>query len=227
MDSGRVILLAALAAGTLGGALGAGRQAPSSQDAWGRTSNQITPEQLRPVSLEFQLKKVDQGFADVGPLSMSLRQVTLDLRTPDGFRDVYQIPRESRSPYAGWFARIQGNGGLVAVFPESEYVAVKKGVQPQVPLNTRYVIGGLDLVEFVPRAPENLLSLRLDGKVDTLSPQPVPETKAPTGDYSREMPPEEIQQQARQREAELVDRVKRMFEDQVFRAERVGQLLSR
>jgi hypothetical protein len=186
-------------------------------------------DQLQPFSLELvQLRKVDQGYGDIGPLSTSLRQVAFDLHTPDAFREVYQIPADADSPYAGWLARVQGNGGLVAVFQRSEYMQVKKGMAPQVPAGTRYLVGGLNLVLEAPRAmPEGWVSMRIDTRVPETNAASLEQSPLhPVTHRSEEVPPERIEQQRRQRDSELTDRISRMFEDDGFRAERVERLLA-
>jgi hypothetical protein len=87
------------------------------------------------------LVQVDQGFADQSPLSVSLRQMQVDLRTTDNFRTLYQVPADAPTRYAGWYAR--ESGGVYALFPRSLYRSTPVGELPLVPAGTRYFIGGI------------------------------------------------------------------------------------
>lgn len=86
-----------------------------------------------------RLNPVDQGVADVGPLSASQRVVPSDLRVPSGFDRVYRLG--SSRPGGERFARM--SGGLTAVFPRSQYVATAEGYAAETPAGTVYYIGRL------------------------------------------------------------------------------------
>lgn len=75
---------------------------------------------------------LQQGHEDVDPLGRSLFNQPLDLRTPTGFEQVYDLGD-------GRLARI--DGGLFAVFPRSTYTATPTGLSPSVPPGTIYYIG--------------------------------------------------------------------------------------
>lgn len=78
---------------------------------------------------------VDAGVDDLGPLGASLRLQTLDLRDSDRWDRVYRL----RGIEGDLFARREG--GLTAVFQQSEYVDSPWGQLAEVPLSTHYVIG--------------------------------------------------------------------------------------
>jgi len=80
-------------------------------------------------------RPVDPGFADTGGLVESFRIPMTDLRVGDGWDSVYEM----ESSFGPLYAR--RNGGLTAVFPQSNYVAGRDGTVPVVPPNTVYVIG--------------------------------------------------------------------------------------
>jgi hypothetical protein len=86
-----------------------------------------------------KLNPVDQGFADVGPLSASSRVVPLDLRVPSGFDRVYRLG--SSRPGGERFARM--SGGVTAVFPRSQYVPTADGYASTTPAGTVFYIGRL------------------------------------------------------------------------------------
>ncbi|MBX3357062.1 MAG: hypothetical protein KF745_01410 [Phycisphaeraceae bacterium] len=85
-----------------------------------------------------QIQRVEQGVADVGPLSLSTRSLGVDLRRPFGFDSVYAVNGDRNG---GSFARI--SGGLFAVFPRSVYRPTKDGIMTEVPPGTVFYIGGL------------------------------------------------------------------------------------
>ena len=84
------------------------------------------------------LTPVEQTVGDRGPLDASLRKVDQGLALPAGYRFVYR--REDGG-------MMRANGGLVAVFPQSIYVPTRRGLVPDVPPGTRFVIGGLPMGE--------------------------------------------------------------------------------
>lgn len=87
--------------------------------------------------------KVDQGFADVGPLQADMRLAPLDLRMPTDYDAVYR--GMAANGYGGsteYFARI--SGAVTAVFPQSVYLQLKDGSHvADVPPGTVYYIGDL------------------------------------------------------------------------------------
>jgi hypothetical protein len=85
------------------------------------------------------LSPVDQGVADVGPLSASSRVVPRDLRVPSGFDRVYRFGTGGAGGEK--YARI--SGGITAVFPRSQYVPTRDGYEVQTPAGTVYYIGRL------------------------------------------------------------------------------------
>ncbi len=89
------------------------------------------------------LKRVDAGAADVGSLDGGLRSMPNDLRVPNNFVGVYQIPRDADTPYAGWFVRISGS--VWAVFPQSVYKRTRDGISVPVPPGTKFFLGGVPL----------------------------------------------------------------------------------
>jgi hypothetical protein len=103
------------------------------------TSSDPVRTELRVV----ELKRVEAFVADMGALSTSGRQQKADLRLPNDFGGVYQIPKDADTPYAGWFARARG--GMIAVFPRGSYVPSDNGMVPIVPPNTRYILGNVPL----------------------------------------------------------------------------------
>src|SRR6185503_15575203 len=77
----------------------------------------------------------DQTVEDVNPLSTSLRQMHSDLRQPTGFQNVYHVPGHDD-------LLMRVNGGIYAVFPESEYTVNRKGkTVPVIPAGTVFYIG--------------------------------------------------------------------------------------
>jgi len=81
---------------------------------------------------------LDERVADRGPLSMSLREVSLDLRLPSSFDRIYRLPGATDR-----YMRI--DGALHAVFPRSEYVRITSRrasvVLPSIPAGTVFYIG--------------------------------------------------------------------------------------
>jgi hypothetical protein len=91
-------------------------------------------------------KPVDQGHADRGPLSFSLRDTRVDLRQSMDFDRVYQLDSKPRL-FAGaptssdYYMRM--SGALTAVFPRSSYTTAGKGVEhANIPAGTIFSIGG-------------------------------------------------------------------------------------
>jgi len=80
---------------------------------------------------------LDQGVADRGALSISLRSFSVDLAVPNDFRQLYGLP--GRDPADGRYYRTQG--ALHAVFPESAYMHRDGRTLPLVPAGTVFHIG--------------------------------------------------------------------------------------
>jgi hypothetical protein len=78
------------------------------------------------------LQPLDAGTADVGSLSTSLLVTQPDLRVGSDFEHVYRANN-------GSLFRVQG--GLVATFPQSEYVPTRNGEQAVIPAGTVFSIG--------------------------------------------------------------------------------------
>jgi hypothetical protein len=100
--------------------------------------------QSSPTQPEFE--RVDQGQADRNQLSTSYRDMGVDLRAPLNFDTVYKVEPHSRllRGIRGWSggAFVRANAGLIAVFPQSAYRAVGRGVDlAQVPAGTLFVFG--------------------------------------------------------------------------------------
>lgn len=125
-------------------------------------------------------RPVDPGYADTGGLVESFRVPMADLRIGDGWDSVYEMD----SSFGPLYAR--RNGGLTAVFPQSDYVASSEGTVPVVPPNTVYVIGepgpwllqqlGLD---------DGLAELNPPGRLDmSLAPPPIGGFPTPTQESS-------------------------------------------
>ena len=111
------------------------------------------------------LEPVDEAIEDIGPLSVSLRELQADLREPAGFDRVYRMPGRS-----DLYMRI--HGGLYAVFPQSTYVETRWGAMPVIPSNTVFYFG-LPSPELLaqetsgpPAPPVDPYSLRVHGRVD-------------------------------------------------------------
>lgn len=80
------------------------------------------------------LKPIDQTIADINPLSVSLRDMHVDLRMPIGFQNVYAVPGQSTM-------LMRSSGALHAVFPHSAYAPSRNGVRALIPAGTVFYIG--------------------------------------------------------------------------------------
>ena len=81
-----------------------------------------------------ELKPLDASVADRGPLALSLRNISLDLRQPTTFDRVYRAP-------GGDGKLMRANGALYAVFPRSVYRRTRSGTVPVIPDGTVFYIG--------------------------------------------------------------------------------------
>jgi hypothetical protein len=80
------------------------------------------------------LEPVDPRVGDLSPLATSFRDLSVDLRAPSGFSQVYRTPDgEAR------FTR--GSGALFATFPFSAYRNTKEGTKVLIPAGTVFHIG--------------------------------------------------------------------------------------
>ena len=200
---------------------------------------------LKPADLSARLRRVEQTVADVGPLSTSLRQVPPDFRTPADFRDVYQIPPGSNSPYAGWFAR--QNGGVTAVFPRSQYDLEERGLRAVIPADTRFILGKIPMGDELVGPGPNTLSLRVDQRaastgagasqldarvsplrIDTRAVAPLrwAESAPPARPTEPPASPQQLDAANEARVASTAsESVARLFLDDSYRAGRVDRLL--
>ena len=120
------------------------------------------------------LTRVQQGVGDVAPGSVSLASPPAYMRVPVDFSGVYRIPESSGSKYAGWYARIGGMGGLVAVFPRSVYEKLPDGsTVARLPPGTQFLIGGIPREAGIDAASvtsELMVTTRVDNRLDGRSP---------------------------------------------------------
>lgn len=214
-----------------------------------RTPPPVPAPQAQPLDLSASMRRVDQTFADTGPLATSLRQLPPDLRVPGDFRDVYQIPADANSPYAGWYAR--RSGAVTAVFPRSQYDYARGGLVAVVPNDTRYVLGPLPSgPRVMPRpsalaAPSTRVDLRADSTVNAASQpvqmradservderrdrSPTAQTNSPRADQSATAEWTAYVDgtpKARDPDHRVTASVARLFSDEAFRARRVSGLL--
>jgi hypothetical protein len=80
-------------------------------------------------------RPVEQGFEDTGILSRSFREPMADLRQAAEWDRVYRMEGDAGAVFA------RRDGGVTAVFPQSDYVATRSGTVAAVPAGTIYVIG--------------------------------------------------------------------------------------
>lgn len=99
---------------------------------------------------DLRLVPIDPGTEDVSRLWEGGRQMPVELRKPLNFEQVYRVEGDlSRlgvlgvSPATGQAMYARASGGLVAIFPQSEYVATKQGRFPVVPANTTFLLGSI------------------------------------------------------------------------------------
>lgn len=95
-----------------------------------------TTDPSRGVGARTNLRLVDQGVADLGPQSTSLRSVgsRVELRQDTGWERLY------RDEKTGAYYRF--NGAVGASFPRSSYVQTRDGTFPQIPAGTVFHVGG-------------------------------------------------------------------------------------
>jgi hypothetical protein len=117
------------------------------------TTSQATSPVLAPIGdplADLRLVPIDPGTEDVSRLWEGGRQMPVELRKPLNFEQVYRVEGDlSRlgvlgvSPATGQAMYARASGGLVAIFPQSEYVATKQGRFPVVPANTTFLLGSI------------------------------------------------------------------------------------
>lgn len=90
------------------------------------------PPAAKPVANHLQT--VDEGVADRGSNTVSLRRIELDLRQDTGFDHLYEAPGRP-----DLFMR--RDGAITAVFPQSFYAVSKGGMMPVIPPGTIFFIG--------------------------------------------------------------------------------------
>ncbi len=203
---------------------------------------------LRPVSLARDLRRVEPGVSDTGPLSTSLRTYSAELGVPDAFRDVYRL---QSGPRAGQFARVSGSGGVVAVYPRGQYTLTGDGLRADIPNDTVFYIdgvpggggngggsggeGGLSaridprvggLIATGPDASCAPHAQPLDPRTEVNRPHSVPSvTPFNNPDDDARSRATAREQAIQEREAEYFDRGTRLFTDSEFRAQRVSGML--
>jgi len=111
------------------------------------------------------LKPIEQAVADIDLLSVSLRDLSVDLQQPTDFAKVYRVPGR-----ADLLMRV--NGGVYAVFPQSLYAETEEGAVALVPAGTVFYLGGAALSglgegEGLRMPPADRTGLRVDGRVVT------------------------------------------------------------
>ena len=118
------------------------------------------------------LTPVDPTVEDTGPLSVSLRELQVDLRGPVGFEHIYRVPGHEDELY------MRVDGGLLAIFPQSVYTDTRWGPVPIIPNNTVFYIGAESMESLLVRdwSPRELwkdpLGLRIDGRIDLAADEP-------------------------------------------------------
>ncbi len=82
------------------------------------------------------LQRVDPLIGDTSPLGESLRAVNMqtELRLPTGFQQVYRVPGRDD-------LLMRASGGMYAIFPQSVYMPVEKGIAALIPPGTVFAIG--------------------------------------------------------------------------------------
>ncbi|HZW07248.1 MAG TPA: hypothetical protein VFF65_08995 [Phycisphaerales bacterium] len=165
--------------------------------------------------------RVEQGRGDAGGLGTSLAKGPATVGTPGDFSGVYQIPEDADSPYAGWYARVQG--AVIAVFPRGDYVSTEGGMAARIPANTRYFIGSVPLNTpgVAKRRPTTVD--RIDDRVDARSrDDQAEEPYVPAPDGPRPVTLDTATTAEGVRTA-----IEKLCADPVYRAHRVRELLER
>lgn len=123
--------------------------------------NASTPPVAAPIGdplADLRLVPIDPGTEDVSILREGGRQMPVDLRKPLNFEQVYRVEGDlSRlgvlgiSPAPGQSMYARASGGLIAVFPQSEYVRTRQGAFPIVPANTTFLLGSAQTLTQLPK----------------------------------------------------------------------------
>ncbi|MCZ6837009.1 MAG: hypothetical protein O7G85_14630 [Planctomycetota bacterium] len=105
----------------------------------------------RHAHAQSKVELVESNVADTGPLSRSLRDLSIDLRMPTGFDKLYHIQGD-REYY------MRSSGGLHAVFPRSVYSRSRSRrgnvTRTKIPDGTVFYIGTPPMFEESSRKPE-------------------------------------------------------------------------
>lgn len=196
------------------------------------------------------LERVEEIWGDAGPLNESMRVLPLDLRSPVGFQGVYRVPGHDN-------LLTRMDGGLAAVFPRSVYAATASGVVPLIPPGTVFHVGGVSDIKPSPtsnllESKGSLLgvSRRQEQRVDTRVSMPRPQTYAIAprlagsfenypDQHADHQADQQVVRQVVQRvghntsnaspdsQAQAVSPERSIWEDEWYRRQRVGELLSR
>jgi hypothetical protein len=189
------------------------------------------------------LTPVDPGTADISPLAQGRRDLRVDLRTPVGFENLYQLsPHVQLFPGqpagdagAGPFVRI--SGGLIAVFPRSTYQATGDGrFAPTIPPGTIFYQADarrlLTDASPQPRAWSGASAYAGDGRerlaMRSLM-QPLNTPPAPLMIQPGRLPPNErltVRSSARSPGFDDTAQNRTIWTDEAFRQQRIARLLA-
>ena len=180
------------------------------------------------------LKPVEPAVEDTGPLSVSLRELQIDLRGPVGFEHIYRVPGHEDELY------MRVDGGLYAVFPQSVYTDTRWGPVPMIPNGTVFYIGsaGIDALaapDWPPPEPwPDPLGLRIDSRIVLNSDSPNDEQASEAASASLpSRPPRRMSHPYVLRPAEDTDRpgidppAQTIATDASYRADRLRELMRR
>ncbi len=106
------------------------------------------------------LEPVEQAVGDINPLSRSLREIHVGLGQPGDFEQVYRVPGTDR------LMRIQG--GLYAVFRQSDYAQTEAGAFPIVSADTVFHIGPPPALFMTGVSEEAGAAREFEGRIDAL-----------------------------------------------------------
>ena len=184
-----------------------------------------TPAAAPAVTLR-DLRRVAPTIADVGPLAVSPPVPEGNLRRPNDFADLFQIPEDADSPYAGWFVRVRG--GLMAAFPRGQYARVPGGAIPIVPTNTRYFLGSVPgMLAGRSARPGSVLESRIETRLPSGMPNPgsQPEVAGQPTAAAPAHPAAPAPSADDPTAQQLASRVERLMLDERYRARRLDELL--
>ena len=173
------------------------------------------------------LQRVEQLRGDSGGLSKSLARGPANLAVPNDFSGVYQVPEDADSPYAGWYARV--SGGLIAVFPRSEYTQGPSGMVATVSANTRYFLGSIPRNQRPTERPSGVRPLngltteRVDRRgADNSRSEEQAKPKTPAPDA-----PGPVTVDSASNTADVSAAIGKLCGDPIYRANRLRDLLAR